>query len=55
MINWLSSLLLHGIKYPKVIILILALSSCKNFFFFNRNADEPVAKSRIYEETKVPI
>lgn len=33
MINWLSSLLLHGIKYPKAIILILALSSCKNLFF----------------------
>lgn len=55
MINWLSSLLLHGIKYPKVIILILALSSCKNLLFFNRSADDPVAKSRIYEETKVPI
>lgn len=54
MINWLSSLVLHGIKYPKVIILILALSSCKNLFF-SGNVDDPVAKSRIYEETKVPI
>lgn len=43
MINWLSSLNLHGIKYPKVTILILDLSSCKKFYLI-RSAKDPLAK-----------
>lgn len=44
LINWLFHLILDYIKYPKVIILILYLTSCNNLIF-NRiwNANDVVA------------